>query len=160
MLCLLLRAELERGQLVIEKLEACNLFISQLATVEDEGQQVIPRPMWRYPVNAQQLTDAKDEAQFFFKFALHGLMWRFVGLGHATRHIPVGLISWVNKQQAPSAIAENHVCADPLAGLLGVALCQVCFPRFRITFVQRGVRGHAPSLSSVGWPWPSLVSHW
>ncbi len=93
--------------------------------------------MRRYPIHAQQLADTKIKAELFGDFALYCLMWRFVGLGHAARHGPIGLVLGVNEQHPTRPITQDHVSADPLAWLGGVALGEVRLPRFRITLIQR-----------------------
>ncbi|MDQ3276391.1 MAG: hypothetical protein M3Q39_15550, partial [Actinomycetota bacterium] len=70
LLCLFFGAELERGQLTVDECEAGNLRVVQLPTVEDEREQIIPRPVRRHPVDAEQAADAKFEAKLLGEFTL------------------------------------------------------------------------------------------
>lgn len=60
-------AEGKRGQLAVEQLEACGLAAVQHAAVEDEVDQVIPRPVWRDPVDAEQVAYVEVKAKLLFQ---------------------------------------------------------------------------------------------
>src|ERR1700680_1450797 len=56
-------AELICPQFVVMQVQAGNLTLAECTTVKDEVDQIVPRPMGRNPVDAQQITHLEVEAK-------------------------------------------------------------------------------------------------
>src|SRR5712692_10227549 len=110
------------------------------------------------PVDAEQPPGPEIEVQLLHDLAACGGCGWLVGLAHPARQVPVGLVPGIDEQNAALLITDEHVGADPLAGLGGVAFGQVRLPRIGVTLVKRHIAGHRPGSTDVpGWC-PSAAS--
>lgn len=64
------------------------------------------------PVDAEQGSDLEVEPEFFAQFPAHCIGGRLVGLGHATGHVPVGLVGGIDEEDATGRIADDDVGTD------------------------------------------------
>src|SRR6266568_9370250 len=104
------------------------------------------------PVDAQQPPGLEVEVQLLLDLAACGGCGWFVGLAHPAGQVPVGLVPGIDEQDAALLVTDEHVGADPLAGLGGVAFGQVRLPRIGVTLVKRHIAGHRR--------WKITVSEW
>ena len=85
------------------------------------------------------LDHLKIEAKFFSELAACCFVWCLVGLGHAAGQVPVRLVPRVDQQEPARSIPQDHIRADSLASLLGIAFGQVGLPGAGVAFVQRSL---------------------
>src|SRR6266487_248043 len=127
-----LGAEPKRPQLPIDELQLVNLLLGERSAIEDEHQQIVPRPMRCHPVHNKHTADRQLQPEFLSHLTPYRLPGRLVGFGHPAGQIPIRLVEGINKEQPSRRIPQDDISADPLASLLGVAFRQVLPGRGRL----------------------------
>jgi hypothetical protein len=61
------------------------------------------------------------DAELFGHFTSSGKAWRFIGLSHSAGHVPMFLVSGVDKEDPADLISNKNLGRYSLPGLLGIA---------------------------------------